>query len=84
MRQFTEAEVRKALPWDPLIEAMERAPADYSRGNVVLPVRSTVTVEGGRRSFGMMPAVRGDVMGAKLVSFFPGNEGTGIALSMKG
>jgi thiomorpholine-carboxylate dehydrogenase len=71
-----EARVRAVLRWDPLIEAMERALAAFSNGQVVQPVRTVLTVEERRRYFGIMPAVSDDAMGAKLVSFYPGNEGT--------
>jgi thiomorpholine-carboxylate dehydrogenase len=38
-----------------------------------------LTVEEGKRYLGIMPAVASEAMGAKLVSFYPGNEGTGTA-----
>jgi len=34
-----------------------------------------LTIEEGKRYLGIMPAVAGDAMGAKLVSFYPGNAG---------
>ena len=34
------------------------------------------TIEEGKRYLGTMPAVAGDAMGAKLVSFYPGNAGS--------
>jgi ornithine cyclodeaminase/alanine dehydrogenase-like protein (mu-crystallin family) len=76
MQYLDEAAVRDALRWDDLIAAMERALAAFSRGDTVHPVRSVLTIEERKRYLGVMPAVFGDVMGAKLVSFFPGNEGT--------
>ena len=78
MRYFDEAQVRAHLRWEPLIAAMERALAAYSSGEVVQPVRSILTVEEGRRYFGLMPAVTHDVMGVKAVSFYPANEGTAV------
>ncbi len=78
MRYFDEAQVRALLRWEPLIAAMERALAAYSSGEVVQPVRTILTVEEGRRYFGLMPAVTHDVMGVKAVSFYPANEGTAI------
>jgi len=74
-----EEEVRALLRWDELIPAMESALVEFSLGRVVQPVRNMLTVEEEKRYFGMMPAVARDAMGAKLVSFYPGNEGTGIA-----
>ena len=76
MIYIDEARVRSVLRWGPLIEAMERALAAFSSGPVVQPVRTVLTVEEHRRYFGVMPAVSDDVMGAKLVSFYPANEGT--------
>lgn len=64
------------LRWDALIEAMESALAAFSSGGVQQPVRTILTVEDERRYLGLMPAVSDDVMGAKIVSFYPGNEGT--------
>jgi thiomorpholine-carboxylate dehydrogenase len=71
-----EARVRALLQWDALIDAMERALAAFSSGRVRQPVRTVLPVEENRRYLGIMPAIAGDVMGAKLVSFYPANEGT--------
>ncbi|MGB6060532.1 MAG: hypothetical protein WBG27_02430, partial [Candidatus Aquilonibacter sp.] len=68
--------VRSLLRWDALIDAMEAALAAFSSGRVQQPVRGVLTVEENKRYLGVMPAVTDDVMGAKLVSFYPGNEGT--------
>jgi thiomorpholine-carboxylate dehydrogenase len=72
-----EEQVRALLQWDELIPAMETALAEFSLGRVVQPVRNMLTVEEGKRYLGIMPAVAHEAMGAKLVSFYPGNEGTG-------
>jgi thiomorpholine-carboxylate dehydrogenase len=74
-----EERVRALLHWDELIPTMETALAEFSLGRVVQPVRSMLTVEEGKRYLGVMPAVAHEAMGAKLVSFYPGNEGTGTA-----
>jgi ornithine cyclodeaminase/alanine dehydrogenase-like protein (mu-crystallin family) len=73
-----EAELRPLLRWDRLIAAMEQALAAFSCGRVIQPVRDMLTIEEGRRYLGVMPAVTADAMGAKLVSFYPGNAGTGV------
>ena len=78
VRYFDEARVRAVLQWDPLIAAMEPALVDFSSGKVIQPVRNMLTIEEGRRYLGIMPAVTPDAMGLKLVSFYPGNAGTGI------
>ena len=74
-----EQRVRDLLQWDRLITAMETALAAFSLGRVLQPVRNMLTIEEGKRYLGIMPAVADDAMGAKLVSFYPGNAGTGVA-----
>ena len=76
VRYLDEASVRAVLDWEPLIAAMEPALAAFSTGRVLQPVRTMLTIEEGRRYLGIMPAVAADAMGAKLVSFYPGNAGT--------
>src|SRR5215469_5880855 len=73
-----EERVRDLLHWDQLISTMENALAAFSLGQVLQPVRNMLTIEEGRRYLGIMPAVTDDAMGAKLVSFYPGNAGTGL------
>jgi ornithine cyclodeaminase/alanine dehydrogenase-like protein (mu-crystallin family) len=73
-----EERVRDLLHWDQLIPAMEQALAAFSSGRVIQPVRNMLTIEEGKRYLGVMPAVAEDAMGAKLVSFFPGNAGSGV------
>src|SRR6202022_1671238 len=77
-----EQRVRDLLHWDRLIAAMEQALAAFSSGRVLQPVRNMLTIEEGRRYLGIMPAVAEDAMGLKLVSFYPGNAGTGIPTHM--
>lgn len=78
MIYLDEAAVRPLLAWDELIPAMESALAAFSRGSVVAPMRQVLTVEESRRYLGVMPAVMGDVMGLKLVSFYPVNANTDL------
>ena len=73
-----EEAIRDLLHWDRLISTMETALAAFSLGQVLQPVRSMLTIEEGKRYLGIMPAVADDAMGAKLVSFYPGNAGTGV------
>jgi ornithine cyclodeaminase/alanine dehydrogenase-like protein (mu-crystallin family) len=73
-----EASVRAVLRWDPLIAAMEAALAAFSSGQVIQPVRNMLTIEEGKRYLGIMPVVTREAMGLKLVSFYPGNAGTGV------
>ncbi len=76
MMYLDEERVRSLLQWDALIGAMETALTAFSSGRVRQPVRSILTVEENKRYLGVMPAAGDDVMGAKLVSFYPGNEGS--------
>ena len=74
--------VRTALRWDELIEAMERALADFSAGRVVQPLRNWLSVEDGNGFMGVMPVVTSDAMGVKLVSLYPRNAGTHVPTVM--
>lgn len=77
MIYLDEEKVRGLLRWDDL-RAMESALSAFSAGHVIQPVRTMLTIEGGKRYLGIMPAVAEDAMGLKLVSFYPGNAGTGV------
>ena len=78
MQIFDEARVRALLRFDTLIPAMERALTDLSAGRVQQPVRGIIPVTAHGGLFGFMPAVYGDVLGAKLVTVFPGNAARGL------
>jgi len=73
-----EDAIRPLLRLEDLIPAMERALADFSAGRVIHPVRSIISVPQHRGFMGIMPAVHGDVMGAKLVNLYPDNISRGI------
>ena len=75
---FSEAAVREVLRYEDLIPAMERALIDFSSGKVLQPVRSILPVAQHHGFFGIMPAVYGDIMGAKLVTLFPDNANIGL------
>jgi ornithine cyclodeaminase/alanine dehydrogenase-like protein (mu-crystallin family) len=75
---FSEAAVREVLHYEELIPAMERALGDFSTGKVLQPVRSILPVTRYRGFLGIMPAVYGDIMGAKLVTLFPNNGDLGL------
>ena len=70
--------MRRVLYYEDLIPAMEEALADFSAGKVVQPVRSILPVAEHHGFFGVMPAVYGDIMGAKLVTLYPRNAGTAL------
>jgi ornithine cyclodeaminase/alanine dehydrogenase-like protein (mu-crystallin family) len=73
-----EEAVRAVLGWDQLIAEMETALTALSRGRVIQPTRSMITIEEDKRYLGIMPAVAEAAMGLKLVSFYPGNAGTAV------
>jgi thiomorpholine-carboxylate dehydrogenase len=75
---FDEAAVRSVLRFEELIPAMERALIDFSAGRVTQPVRSIVPVPEHEGFMGLMPAVYGEVMGTKLVNFYPENGQYGV------
>lgn len=57
---------------------MEAALARFSQGSDVHPVRTILTIEERARYVGLMPAVSGDVMGVKFVTFYPINAGADV------
>ena len=67
-----EPAVRRLLRMDALIPAMAEALRDLSAGRTVQPVRLMLPVAE-RGFFAAMPAYTGGGLGAKLVTFFPGN-----------
>ena len=75
---LTEMNVRAVLSPVELIDVMEQALIDFSAGRVAQPVRTAI--EAAERSFfAVMPALyrAQGVMGAKLVTVFPGNAACG-------
>lgn len=72
----SEADIEKVLKYEQLIPAMEKALSEFSTGRVIQPVRNILTIEESKRYLGIMPVVTEDVMGAKLVCFFPKNADT--------
>ena len=69
-----EGAVRRLLRLEDLIPAMERALADLSAGKVVQPVRLMLPVAEHEGFFAAMPASTPNALGAKLVTFYPGNQ----------
>src|SRR5690349_10574556 len=69
-----EEKVRSLLPMQELIPAMAEAMRDLSAGKVQQPLRQIVSVTEHQGFFGVMPAY-GGALGAKLVTFFPNNQG---------
>jgi ornithine cyclodeaminase/alanine dehydrogenase-like protein (mu-crystallin family) len=69
-----EPEVRRLLRMDALIPAMAEALQELSAGRIMQPVRLMLPVAE-RGFFAAMPAYTGAALGAKLVTFYPGNVG---------
>jgi alanine dehydrogenase len=69
-----EEAVRALLRMDELIPAMATALADLSRGKVEQPMRVMMPVGDHGGFLGLMPAY-GGALGAKLVTFYPNNQG---------
>jgi ornithine cyclodeaminase/alanine dehydrogenase-like protein (mu-crystallin family) len=70
---LNEDQVRNVLTYDGLIPAIRQALTDFSAGVVVQPLRTVIPVATHGGWFAVMPAVYGGVMGAKMVTFYPGN-----------
>ena len=68
---LTEEQVRAVLFYQDLIPAMRKALIDFSAGRVQQPVRTIIPVAEHGGWLGVMPAVYGSVMGAKMVTFYP-------------
>lgn len=75
MQILDEAAVRRLLRMDALIPAMERALCALSSGSAVQPLRAVVPVAEWDGFLGSMPAYAEGHLGAKLVTFYPRNEG---------
>ena len=64
-------DVEKLMDLDELIADMKDALIALSAGKVVQPVRMVLTTAEPPGWFALMPAIHGDVMGAKLRHGFP-------------
>jgi ornithine cyclodeaminase/alanine dehydrogenase-like protein (mu-crystallin family) len=71
---LSEKEVRALLRMEELIPAMADALRELSAGKVEQPMRLILQVAGHQGFFGVMPAY-GGALGAKLVTFYPNNQG---------
>ena len=73
MRYIDEAAVASVLRMEELIPVMRQAMIDYSQGRITQPPRRMIGVEPHGGFFGSMPAASATALGAKLVTFYPGN-----------
>jgi alanine dehydrogenase len=74
---LTQAEVRRLLDLDLLIDSLERAFVELSAGRASVPPRTAALVQG-RGLLGAMPGYLDGVLEAKLVSVFAGNHAVGL------
>ena len=72
------AEVARLFPVGEAIEAMEGAFRALAEGRAVLPLRSILWTPERNGALGTMPAYLPGRLGAKMVTFFPGNHGTDL------
>jgi len=83
---ISEEEVRAVLTYEALIPAIRQALIDYSAGMAEQPARMILragNAEGHRNGwFAVMPAIHGDAMGVKTVTFYPGNVELGLHTHM--
>src|SRR5580700_1598231 len=70
---LTEEQVGAVLSYEELIPVIRQALMDFSAGRVRQPLRNIIPASEFGGWFGVMPAVYGTVMGAKMVTFYPGN-----------
>jgi thiomorpholine-carboxylate dehydrogenase len=78
MRYVDGETVAEVLRYEDLIPAMRRAMIDFSAGRVVQPTRRIFAVQPHGGFFGSMPASTPSGLGAKLVTFYPGNDALGL------
>jgi ornithine cyclodeaminase/alanine dehydrogenase-like protein (mu-crystallin family) len=80
LRLLSADDIRAALPMSDAIQAMKDAFAAFSSGRAVVPLRPVIPVAPAGGTLLVKPAyVEGRGLGAKLVSFFPGNQTRGRA-----
>jgi ornithine cyclodeaminase/alanine dehydrogenase-like protein (mu-crystallin family) len=68
-----EEQVRALLSYEELIPAIRQALMDFSAGRVQQPVRTIMPVSSHGGWFGSCLPFTATVMGAKMVTFYPGN-----------
>lgn len=72
----SDTDVARLLPMGECIDVMAEALAATTRGEALLPLRQVIRLHGGRDAFAVMPAILGRAIGAKVITVFPGNDGT--------
>lgn len=74
-------QVRRALPMDVCIEAIDRAMRAVSRGEARVPLRTVLPVPDSRNLFAVMPGYLGEprALGTKILALYPGNPQAGLS-----
>jgi len=74
-------DVRRALPMSDCIEAVDRAMRAFSSGAADVPLRTIMTLPGGKNFFGVMPGYVDDPrgLGAKILTVYPDNPRRGLS-----
>lgn len=76
MRIVEEAEVRKVVTAEKCVEIMKKVLLDLEEGRCEMPPR-LITIMPNTAKFGFMPAWLGDYYGAKVITAYGPNAGTG-------
>jgi ornithine cyclodeaminase/alanine dehydrogenase-like protein (mu-crystallin family) len=72
-----EGEIRPYLAYETLIPTVAAALSAFSQGQVTQPVRTIVGIPSHKAFYGIMPVADDVMLGAKLVTVYPGNAATG-------
>jgi ornithine cyclodeaminase len=77
---LSQRDIVALLPMERCIDVMARALGALDRGESQVPLRTMMRLPNGRDIFALMPAYVADppAVGAKIISVFPGNHGTGF------
>lgn len=73
---LSHTDVVRLLPMSSCIDLMANALAAASRGEAVIPLRQVMRLPNTPNAFGLMPALLGDALGAKIITVFPENTST--------
>lgn len=82
MMYLDESAVKRVLQMQDLIPLMKKVMIEFSQGRITQPTRRIIEVQPYGGFFGSMPAAGKNVVGAKLVTFYPGNAAKGIHTHM--
>ena len=81
MLYLDEKQVADVLNMTDLIPVMRQTLIDFSEGRITQPTRRMFEIEPFQGYFGSMPAATSNSVGAKLLTFYPGNAGKKIRTS---